>query len=140
MRVAGLRVTRQTNQFQQKRRGLGGAWIFSSNPPKGLCSSNCDTNCNIYLTLLYVKDNLVRNRCCAQILNTRTSGESFRLERCAMRLTADQDKKLWYEVTGDQSGTERIRQRLCEMSDAELLRFGMVAKYMCSQEANPEQT
>jgi hypothetical protein len=26
------------------------------------------------------------------------------------------------------------------MSDAELLRFGMVAKYMCSQEANPEHT
>jgi hypothetical protein len=57
-----------------------------------------------------------------------------------MRLTADQGKKPWYEVTGDQSGTERIRQRLCKMSDAELLRFGMVAKYMCSQEANPEQT
>jgi hypothetical protein len=55
-----------------------------------------------------------------------------------MTLTADQGKKPWYEVTGEQSGTEKIRQRLREMSDAELLRFGMVAKYMCSQEANPE--
>ena len=52
-----------------------------------------------------------------------------------MSLTGE---KLWYGHTEDPSGTERSRQRLCEMSDAELLRFGMVAKYMCSQEANPE--
>jgi hypothetical protein len=57
-----------------------------------------------------------------------------------MSLTADEGQKPWDELAGNQSGAERIRQRLCKMSDAELLRFGMVAKYMCSQEANPEHT
>jgi hypothetical protein len=57
-----------------------------------------------------------------------------------MSLTSDRVKKPRYELAGDQSGAKRIRQRLCKMSDAELLRFGMVAKYMCSQEANPEHT
>jgi hypothetical protein len=55
-----------------------------------------------------------------------------------MSLTADEGQKPGCELAGDQSGAKRIRQRVCKMSDAELLRFGMIAKYMCSQEANPE--
>jgi hypothetical protein len=31
---------------------------------------------------------------------------------------------------------EQLRQRLRKMNDAELLRFGQAAKYMCSSEAN----
>jgi hypothetical protein len=31
---------------------------------------------------------------------------------------------------------EQLRQRLQKMNDAELLRFGQAAKYMCSPEAN----
>lgn len=31
---------------------------------------------------------------------------------------------------------EQLRQRLRKMNDAELLRFGKAAKYMCSPEAN----
>jgi hypothetical protein len=31
---------------------------------------------------------------------------------------------------------EQLRQRLHKMNDAELLRFGQAAKYMCSPEAN----
>jgi hypothetical protein len=36
----------------------------------------------------------------------------------------------------DESEIERLRQRLRKMSDPELLRFGVVSKYMCSPEAN----
>jgi len=50
-----------------------------------------------------------------------------------MSLTADEGQKPGCELAGDQSGAKRIRQRVCKMSDAELLRFGMLAKYMCSQ-------
>jgi len=43
-----------------------------------------------------------------------------------------------YQPSRSQSGTEGIRPPPSKMSDAELLRFGMVAKYMCSQEGHLE--
>jgi hypothetical protein len=36
----------------------------------------------------------------------------------------------------EESDIEKLRQGLRKMSDPELLRFGMVSKYMCSPEMN----
>lgn len=42
-----------------------------------------------------------------------------------------------YESSGpDAADVEQLRTRLREMSDADLLRFGQAAKYMCSPETN----
>jgi hypothetical protein len=41
-----------------------------------------------------------------------------------------------YKRARDQSGPKAIRPPPCKMSDPELMRIGIVAKYMCSQEAN----
>ena len=41
-----------------------------------------------------------------------------------------------YQFTNDGIELEQLRTRLRQMSDAELLRFGKAAKYMCSSQAN----
>ena len=38
----------------------------------------------------------------------------------------------------DEPKLEELVQRLRKMSDPELLRFGMVSKYVCSLETNPD--
>jgi hypothetical protein len=42
-----------------------------------------------------------------------------------------------YKVAEDELGVEGLRERLCEMADDELLRFGWVAKYACSRDGGP---
>ena len=44
-----------------------------------------------------------------------------------------------YKVVNDELGVEELRERLCEMADNELLRFGWVAKYACSRDGGPAE-
>jgi hypothetical protein len=39
-------------------------------------------------------------------------------------------------IASGELDVEQLRQRLRKMNDAELLRFGQAAKYMCTPEAN----
>ena len=41
-------------------------------------------------------------------------------------------------LSGSRGGKPRYRRRFAEMSDAELLRFGMTAKYACSLESRAD--
>jgi hypothetical protein len=41
-----------------------------------------------------------------------------------------------YRFTSDTIDLDELRTRLRKMGDAELLRFGKAAKYMCSPQAN----
>jgi len=41
-----------------------------------------------------------------------------------------------YKFATGELDLEQLRERLRKMNDAELLRFGQAAKYMCSPEAN----
>jgi hypothetical protein len=41
-----------------------------------------------------------------------------------------------YSFTSGTVDLEQLRERLGKMNDAELLRFGKAAKYMCSPQAN----
>jgi hypothetical protein len=50
----------------------------------------------------------------------------------------DKDNSLSQRSTS-QSESKAILQPPCRMSNTELLRFGIVAKYMCSPEANLEK-
>jgi hypothetical protein len=45
-----------------------------------------------------------------------------------------------YECTADQSATKAKRPSLDKMSDAELLRFGIVSRYECSQGTDKERS
>jgi hypothetical protein len=43
------------------------------------------------------------------------------------------------KVVAEESDIERFHQRLRKMSGPKLLRFGVVNKYMCSLETNPDR-
>jgi len=44
-----------------------------------------------------------------------------------------------YKIAKDELELEGLRERLCEMTDGELLRFGWVAKNACSRDGGPAE-
>lgn len=53
-----------------------------------------------------------------------------------MAATINQSRTPTNVVMHEDANTEGLRQRLCKMSNPELLLFGVTAKFLCSLEAN----
>ena len=59
--------------------------------------------------------------------------------RWALGATTNQSRISTNVFMDEEADTEGLRQRICKMSNPELLLFGVTAKFLCSLEANLNQ-